>query len=45
MNKFDLLDVRRLQNDVTMMYKILHGRVSIDLNNCLPVSNNTVTIQ
>ena len=37
------LEVRRLHNDVIMLYKILHSHVSVDMNNCISLSHTNYT--
>ena len=37
------LEVRRLHNDVIMLYKILHNHVSVNLNNCISLSQTNYT--
>ena len=32
------LEVRRLHNDVIILHKILHSHVSVNMNNCIPLS-------
>ena len=39
----ELLEVRRLHNDVIMLYKILHSHVSINMNTCIPLSQTNLT--
>ena len=33
------LEIRRLQNDVIMLYKILHNHASVNMNNCISLSH------
>ena len=37
------LEVRRLHNDVIMLYKILHSHVSVNMNNCTSLSHTNYT--
>ena len=32
------LEIRRLHNDVIMLYKILHSNASVNMNNCISLS-------
>ena len=33
------LEIRRLHNDVIMLYKILPNHVSVNMNNCISLSH------
>ena len=37
------LEVRRLHNDVIMLYKILQSHVSVNMNNCISLSQTNYT--
>ena len=37
------LEVLRLHNDVTMLYKILHNHVSVNMYNCISLSQTNYT--
>ena len=37
------LEIRRLHNDVIILYKILHSHVSVNMNNCISLSHTNYT--
>ena len=37
------LELRRLHNDLIILYKILHSHVSINMNDCIYVSQTNYT--
>ena len=39
------LEVRRLHDDVIMLYKILHSHVSVNMNNCISLSQANFTVE
>ena len=38
--ELELLELRRLRCDLTMLYKILHGKIHLDLNNCIQLCSS-----
>ena len=41
--KLEPLEVRKLHNDLIMLYKILHSYVSFNMNNCISVFQKNYT--
>ena len=39
----ELLEVRKLHNDIIMLCKILHSHVSVNMNNCISLSHTNYT--